>query len=49
LAATARFFPITRLKSCIGSLVSFFSSLNPFKGISAFEYIGYSGVIRIGS
>jgi len=49
LAATAQFFPITRLKFCIGSLFSFFSSLNPFKGISAFEYIGYSGVIRIGS
>jgi len=49
LAATVQFFPITRLKSCIGSLFSFFSSLNPFKGISAFEYIGYSGVIRIGS
>jgi hypothetical protein len=26
-----------------------FSSLNPFKGIVAFEYIGCSGVIRIGS
>ena len=49
LAATVQFFPITRLKSCIGSLFSFFSSLNPFKGIIASEYIGYSGVIRIGS
>jgi len=25
------------------------SSLNPFKGIIAFEYIGRSGVFRIGS
>jgi hypothetical protein len=25
------------------------SSLNPFKGIIAFEYVGHSGVIRIGS
>ena len=49
LAATAQFFPITRLKSCICSLFSFFSSLNPFKGIIASEYIGHSGVIRIGS
>jgi len=40
----ARFFPIIRLKSCIC-----FSSLNPFKGIIASDYIGYSGVIRIGS
>lgn len=45
----ARFFPITRLKSCIDSWFSVFSSLNPFKGIVAFEYIGYSGVFRIGS
>jgi RHS repeat-associated protein len=30
-------------------LFPFFSSLNPFKGIIASEYIGYSGVIRIGS
>jgi hypothetical protein len=45
----ARFFPIIRLKSCIYFLFSFFSSLNPFKGIVASEYIGYSGVIRIGS
>jgi len=49
LAATAQFFSITRLKFCICSLFSFFSSLNPFKGISAFEYIGHSGLIRIGS
>jgi len=40
----ARFFPIIRLKSCIC-----FSSLNPFKGIIASDYIGYSRVIRIGS
>lgn len=45
----AQFFPIIRLKSCICFLFSFFSSLNPFKGIIASEYIGYSGVIRIGS
>ena len=47
LAATARFFPITRLKSCICSLFSFFPSLDPFKGIIAFGYIVHSGVIRI--
>jgi hypothetical protein len=45
----ARSFPIIRLKSCIYFLFSVFSSLNPFKGIVASEYIGYSGVIRIGS
>jgi hypothetical protein len=45
----ARSFPIIHLKSCIGFLFSVFSSLNPFKGIIAFEYIGNSGVIRIGS
>lgn len=45
LAATVQFSPITRLKSCIGSLL--FSSLNPFKGISASEYIGNSAGIRI--
>lgn len=44
LAATVQFSPITRLKSCIGSLFSFLSSLNPFKGISASEYIGNSGL-----
>jgi hypothetical protein len=45
----AQSFPIIRLKSCIYFLFSVFSSLNPFKGTIAFEYIGYSGVIRIGS
>ncbi len=45
----ARSFPIIRLKSCICFLFSVFSSLNPFKGIVASEYIGNSGVIRIGS
>jgi hypothetical protein len=45
----ARSFPIIRLKSCIYFLFSVFSSLNPFKGTIAFDYIGYSGVIRIGS
>jgi len=50
LAVTVQFFSITRLKSCIGSLLFVFSSLNnPFKGIIAYEYIGHSGVIRIGS
>jgi hypothetical protein len=49
LVSMARSFPILRLKSCSGSLVSFFPSLNPFKGILAFDYIGYSRVIRIGS
>jgi hypothetical protein len=45
----ARSFPIIHLKSCIYFLFSVFSSLNPFKGIVASEYIGHSGVIRIGS
>jgi hypothetical protein len=49
LVSMARFFPIARLKFCICSLFSLFSSLNPFKGTIAFEYIGYSSVIRIGS
>ena len=49
LLSTARFFSITRLKFYIGFLFSFFSSLNPFKGIIASEYIGHSGVIKIGS
>ena len=48
-AVMARFFPTTRLKSCIGFLFFVFSSLNPFKGTIAFDYIGNSGVIRIGS
>jgi len=47
--SAGRFFPIIRLKSYICSLFFAFSSLNPFKGIIAFEYIGHSGVIRIGS
>jgi len=46
---TARFFSIIRLKCCTGFLFFVFSSLNPFKGIVASYYIGYSGVIRIGS
>ena len=45
----ARSLPIIRLKSCICFLFSVFSSLNPFKGIVASDYIGHSGVIRIGS
>jgi hypothetical protein len=45
----ARSFPIIRLKSCIYSLSCVSSSLNPFKGIIAFDYIGHSGLIRIGS
>ena len=49
LAVIARFFPIIRLKSCIGFLLFVFSSLNPFKGTIAFDYIGNSGVIGIGS
>ena len=49
LVSMARYFPIIRLKSCICVLFSAFSFLNPFKGIIASEYIGYSGVIRIGS
>jgi hypothetical protein len=47
--STARFFPIVRPKSCIGSLFSVFSFLNPFRGTVASEYIGYPRVIRIGS
>jgi hypothetical protein len=38
---------LTGLKSCICS--SSFSSLNPFKAIVAFKYIGHSEGIRIGS
>jgi len=48
-ATTARSFPITGLKFGIGSLLFVFLSLNPFKGTIAFEYIGNSRVIRIGS
>jgi hypothetical protein len=48
-AAVVRSFPIICLKSCICFLLSCFSFLNPFKGIIAFEDIGNSGVIRIGS
>ena len=47
--STAQFSPMICLKSCICSLFYVYSSLNPFKGIVAFEYIGHSGVIRIGS
>jgi len=47
--SVARFFPIIRLKSCIYFLFFVLSSLNPFKGIIASDYIGHSGVIRIGS
>lgn len=49
LVSMVRYFPIIRLKSCIYFLFSVFSSLNPFKGIVASDYIGHSGVIRIGS
>jgi len=49
LVSVARFFPIIRLKSCICFLLLVFSSLSPFKGIIAFEYISHSGVIRISS
>jgi hypothetical protein len=48
-ATEARPFPTTGLKSCIGSSLFAFLSLNPFKGTIAFEYIGNSRVIRIGS
>jgi hypothetical protein len=49
LVSVARFFPIIRLKSCICLLFFVFSSLTLFKGIIAFEHIGHSGVIRIGT
>ena len=49
LESAARSYSIIRLKYCIYFLFFVFSSLNPFKGIIAFDYIGYSGVIRIGS
>jgi hypothetical protein len=49
LAAVVRSFPIIRPRSCIYLLFFVSSSLNPFKGTVAFEYIGNSGVIRIGS
>ena len=45
----ARFFPIVRLKSCICFLFFVFSSLIPFRGTIASEYIGHQRVIRIGS
>ena len=48
-AVTALFVPISRPKSYTGSSFFASSSLNPFKSILAFEYIGHSGVIRIGS
>jgi len=48
LATTALFFAIIHLKSYTYSLFFAFSSLNPFKSILAFVYIGNSGVIRIG-
>jgi hypothetical protein len=47
--AKARSFPIVRLKSCICFLFFVFSSLNPFRGTIASDYIGYPEVIRIGS
>jgi hypothetical protein len=49
LESAARSYSIIRLKYCIDFLYFVFSSLNPFKGIIAFDYIGNSGVIRIGS
>ena len=48
LELTARSFPITHLKFYIGSLFCVFSSVNPFEGIIAYEYIGNSGVISYG-
>ena len=47
--AKARFCPIVRRISCICFLSSVLSSLNPFRGTIASEYIGHQGVIRIGS
>ena len=47
--SAARFFPIIRLKPYICFLFFVVSSLDPFKGIIAFEYVGHSGLIRIGS
>jgi hypothetical protein len=49
LAAAVRFLPTIRLKSCFCSLFFVLSSLNPFKGTVAFEHVGNSRVIRIGS
>jgi len=49
LVSAARFLPIIHLKSCICFLFFVFSSLSPFKGSIAFEYIDHSWVIRIGS
>ncbi|MCX5634274.1 MAG: AAA family ATPase [Planctomycetota bacterium] len=48
-ATEAQPFPTTGLKSCIGSFLFAFLSLNPFKGTIAFEYISNSRVIQIGS
>ena len=47
--AKARFFPTVRLKSCICFLSFVFSSLNPFRGTIASDYIGQQAVIRIDS
>jgi hypothetical protein len=47
--AKARSFPTVRRISCICFLFFDFSSLNPFRGTIASEYIGHQGVIRIGS
>ena len=49
LAAMVRSFAIIRPRSCIYFLFLVCSSLNPFKGTVAFQYIGNSGVIWIGS
>ena len=45
----ARSFPKARLRSYICFSFSVLSSLNPFRGTIASEYIGHSRVIRIGS
>ena len=49
LAAAVRSFPIIYLRACICLLFFVSSSLNPFKGTVAFEHIGNSRVIGIGS
>ena len=49
LAEVVRSFAIIHPRYCICFLFFVFSFLNPFKGTVAFEYIGNSGVIRIGS
>jgi hypothetical protein len=44
LVSRARFFPIIRLKFCIGFLFFVFSSLNPFKSIMPLNISAIQGL-----